>query len=144
MFATTMNFLTHGKCIVSSFAVVGLILIYLANGHGAGLQMLASLIPNSHGFFHSLHCGNIAHRVCNIAGCILLLGSNYVSRKVTNGCIVSGIVSKSIDTKETKLTTRFNDVPGYGIYCNVLGCFCNKQRVNDSEETVFFSWNKGL
>mmetsp|Transcript_412 Transcript_412/g.705 ORF Transcript_412/g.705 Transcript_412/m.705 type:complete len:338 (-) Transcript_412:113-1126(-) len=77
--AGTLNYLSHRKIWTSAPAALGLSMIYLANGHGG----ILSLLP--HELAHSLHCGSVLHRIVNIAGCALLLRSNYMSHRLV-GC----------------------------------------------------------
>lgn len=77
-FAAFMNYLSHKMPLLSLPALMGLSLIYLANGHGGPIL---SRLP--HELAHSLHCGTVLHRMTNIIGCALLLGSNYVSHRAS-------------------------------------------------------------
>eukprot|EP00978_Attheya_sp_CCMP212_P018130 scaffold49244_cov52-Attheya_sp.AAC.9 len=77
--AGTLNYLSHRKIWTSAPAALGLFMIYLANGDGG----ILSLLP--HALAHSLHCGSVLHRIVNIAGCALLLRSNYMSHRLV-GC----------------------------------------------------------
>jgi MerC mercury resistance protein len=83
--ATTLNYSNHGKFWISSLGWIGLVAILLANGG-------CHLFPHFHGpighalheLTHLLHHG-IMHRVTNLAGCFLLLFSNYLSRRQKGG-----------------------------------------------------------
>jgi len=77
--ATTMNFIAHRHILPSSFAFLGLFLIYLTNGHGGPIL---SKIP--HGLIHPLHHNMLIHRVVNLTGVACLLGSNYYLHR--KGC----------------------------------------------------------
>mmetsp|Transcript_18864 Transcript_18864/g.33253 ORF Transcript_18864/g.33253 Transcript_18864/m.33253 type:complete len:279 (-) Transcript_18864:74-910(-) len=76
---TVINYISHRKTSIAAMATVGLFLVGLANSHihifhgtmiGQALHMIQ-------------HCGPW-HRVVNISGCALLLGSNYLSQQ--QGC----------------------------------------------------------
>jgi hypothetical protein len=83
--ATTMNYLySHRKLWIAAMGWSGLALVLVSNA-GCGL---AHDIPGAVGSFldhwlHVLHHG-VTHRVINLAGTGLLLGSNYLSHR--NGC----------------------------------------------------------
>lgn len=77
--AAALNYSTHKKWKLSAPALLGLLLIYLANGHGGPIL---GMLP--HDVAHQLHCGTILHRATNVAGCALLLGSNYKSHQATH------------------------------------------------------------
>mmetsp|Transcript_23839 Transcript_23839/g.36773 ORF Transcript_23839/g.36773 Transcript_23839/m.36773 type:complete len:259 (+) Transcript_23839:90-866(+) len=77
--ASSLGYLSHRKLSYLMSAVIGLALIYASNGHGGPIL---SLIPHELG--HSMHAG-VLHRPSNIMGCCFLLGSNYLSRKLSHG-----------------------------------------------------------
>jgi len=77
--AATTNFLSHRKVSLLSMSFLGLLSVYSANGHDGPIL---SLIP--HAIAHELHCGGALHRIVNISGCGLLLGSNFLSRKYSS------------------------------------------------------------
>lgn len=77
--AAALNYSSHKQWKLSAPAALGLLFIYLANGHGGPLL---GMLP--HDLAHSLHCGTILHRATNVAGCALLLGSNYKSHQATH------------------------------------------------------------
>lgn len=77
--AATMNYLSSKNAFLSSIAVLGLSMIYAANGHGGPIL---SRLP--HNVAHSLHCGTLLHRSVNIVGCACLLTSNYLAHRL--GC----------------------------------------------------------
>lgn len=79
--AATMNYLSHKKILLLLPSALGLCLVYLANGHGAG-PIISHLLP--HNIIHALHCGTWIHRLTNIFGCILLLTSNYISHQIAH------------------------------------------------------------
>ena len=76
--AATMNYLSSKSTFFASIALLGLSLIYAANGHGGPIL---SLIP--HDIAHALHCGTVLHRVTNIIGCACLLSSNYFAHRIS-------------------------------------------------------------
>jgi hypothetical protein len=75
-----MNYMSHKKLLLSLPALFGLMLIYAANAHGG---WLLSWIPPD--VLHAIH-GGVWHRFVNIAGCAMLLGSNYVSHRQQGAC----------------------------------------------------------
>lgn len=77
--ASSLGYVSHRKKSYLMCAVFGLALIYASNGHGGPIL---SLIPHELG--HSIHAG-VLHRPSNILGCAFLLGSNYLSRKLSHG-----------------------------------------------------------
>ena len=77
--AAALNYSSHKQWKVSAPAALGLLLIYLANGHGGPIL---GLLP--HDLAHSLHCGTALHRTTNVVGSALLLGSNYKSHQATH------------------------------------------------------------
>mmetsp|Transcript_3453 Transcript_3453/g.7500 ORF Transcript_3453/g.7500 Transcript_3453/m.7500 type:complete len:283 (+) Transcript_3453:68-916(+) len=79
--ATTMNYVTHHRPLLTAMATFGMMLIYAANGNGVG-PILARL-PRD--WVHALHCGSWLHRVTNLVGCACLLGSNYWSHRIAAG-----------------------------------------------------------
>jgi hypothetical protein len=72
--------MSHKKLLLSLPALFGLMLIYAANAHGG---WLLDWIP--HDVLHAIHDG-ARHRLVNIAGCAMLLGSNYVSHRQKGAC----------------------------------------------------------
>jgi len=122
---TYMNFRSHRKASISSLAIVGMLMIFLANGSEMG--PLLSLLP--HDIDHALHCGGIAHRVCNTSGSSLLLLSNFVSHKAMNGCAYD-----SLDLSSEKKRSGQESV--YQSCCNVLNCMYERKEKN----MEFFSW----
>lgn len=79
---TTVNYLScpakstmHN--VLSMVAIIGLLLIYAANsGHDSALSLI---LP--HELSHALHHG-LMHRVVNITGCAMSLGSGYMWHKL--------------------------------------------------------------
>jgi len=104
--------------ISAALAFLGLTFVYAANG-GHHAPFLSLLPP---GVFCKLHCGTMIHRVTNIAGCGLMLGSNYVCRKIS-GCAVG--------TSGGASGTRF---------CCSVHAFYGMEGEEGKEENVFFSW----
>ncbi|KAG7347371.1 MerC mercury resistance protein [Nitzschia inconspicua] len=80
---TVLNYRSHRKPWIASMAVMGLLLVGIANSH----FHLAASSSTPQWISHSLHmiqhCGPW-HRLVNISGCALLLGSNYLSQR--QGC----------------------------------------------------------
>ena len=76
---TLVNYASHKKSWISSLAIAGLCLVGLANSHlhlhNAPQWVSTMLHMIQHGPWH---------RVTNISGCALLLGSNYLSQQ--QGC----------------------------------------------------------
>jgi len=122
-FAGLMNFMSHKSVFLFLFSVIGLSLIYLANVCGGPIL---SLFP--HTFQHSLHCGGFTHRIFNIIGCMLLLGSNHYSRRRMNGCAFSWM---NIPIRKTQ-----QQISGI-VCCRLPWCKNNK----DNDSVPFFSWN---
>lgn len=77
--AAALNYSSHKQWKVSLPALFGLLLIYAANGHGGPFL---GLLP--HELAHALHHGAIWHRATNVAGCAVLLTSNYKSHQATH------------------------------------------------------------
>ena len=67
------------------------------------------------------------HRLFNVAGCSLLLGSNYYSRKQISGCAFDGFNSLFGISSGSKTA----------YFCNIFGCNMN----NKSETDTFFAWD---
>lgn len=81
--ATTLNYLyAHRTAWIASLGCLGLLLVLAANagcsliGHGVGGAVGHAL----HSILHTMHHG-ITHRIVNLAGCALLLFSNYLSHR---------------------------------------------------------------
>jgi len=72
---STLNYMSHKKTWITSLAVIGLIMIALANAHN---------LPFESEILEGIQHGAVTHRVVNILGCSFLLGSNYLSQK--QGC----------------------------------------------------------
>jgi len=75
--ATLSNFLVHRRLPVTLGAVLGLCAVFATNGHGGPLRLLPGSLR------HQLHHG-ITHKVVNLLGCALLIGSNYVSHRMAH------------------------------------------------------------
>merc|ERR1719150_712464 len=78
--ATLSNYLVHRRLSVTLGALLGLSAVFATNGHGGPLKLLPGSLR------HQLHHGTV-HKVVNLLGCALLIGSNYVSHRMshTNG-----------------------------------------------------------
>lgn len=81
--ATMLNYLyAHRTAWIASLGCLGLVLVLAANagcsliGHGVGGVVGHAL----HSILHTMHHG-ITHRIANLAGCALLLFSNYLSHR---------------------------------------------------------------
>lgn len=79
----TVNYFTHPNKssihnLLSLSAIIGLSLIYAANG--GHHSPILSVLP--HEVAHALHCNAIVHKAVNISGCAMLLGSSYLWHKV--------------------------------------------------------------
>jgi uncharacterized membrane protein YiaA len=70
-----VNYVSHKKAWITSLAAVGLCMVGLANSHIDHVPFLGHLHV-----LHKIQHGAL-HRVVNIMGCALLLGSNYLSQK---------------------------------------------------------------
>mmetsp|Transcript_15954 Transcript_15954/g.30987 ORF Transcript_15954/g.30987 Transcript_15954/m.30987 type:complete len:258 (+) Transcript_15954:61-834(+) len=79
--ATLSNFLVHRRLPITFGALLGLAAVFATNGHGGPLRLLPGSLR------HQLHHG-VTHKVVNLLGCALLIGSNYVSHRMAhaNGC----------------------------------------------------------
>jgi len=75
--ATLSNYLVHRRLPVTLGALLGLFAVFATNGHGGPLKLL----PGS--LVHQLHHGTW-HKVVNLLGCGLLIGSNYVSHRMAH------------------------------------------------------------
>jgi hypothetical protein len=76
--ATTLNYNNHRKLGIFAIGWLGLTAVVAAN---AGCHAVPGALGHAlHHVLHSLHHG-ILHRVTNLAGCALLLTSNYLSHK---------------------------------------------------------------
>ncbi|KAL3912786.1 MAG: hypothetical protein SGARI_000978, partial [Bacillariaceae sp.] len=73
---TVINYLSHKKTWIASMAVAGLCLVGLANSHMHVHGSIGNVL-------HLIQHGPW-HRVTNISGCAMLLGSNYLSQQ--QGC----------------------------------------------------------
>mmetsp|Transcript_33884 Transcript_33884/g.41556 ORF Transcript_33884/g.41556 Transcript_33884/m.41556 type:complete len:283 (+) Transcript_33884:201-1049(+) len=102
--AAAMNYASHQRPrklfpvkMLSLAAVMGLLLIYAANaGHHAPI---VSMLP--HDLAHKLHCGGVVHRVVNIVGCGLLLGSNFWSHRLSGGDGACCVAHETREEEET-------------------------------------------
>lgn len=85
VFTMSMNFMSHSQkkrdhYLLSFAAILGLTLIYTANGGEDGLFLTA--LP--HEISHALHCNNFIHKLVNVSGCCLLFMSNFFWGRVDN------------------------------------------------------------
>jgi MerC mercury resistance protein len=78
---TVLNFLSHRKSWIASMATMGLVLVGLANSHihlpGSSPLWISQAL-------HMIQHSGAWHRIVNISGCALLLGSNFLSQQ--QGC----------------------------------------------------------
>ena len=89
-FTTLWNYQTgHQNKRVAALGLVGIIVIGLANGGGewivAQLALVTTIPTHVLTTLTALHHG-ILHRVANLAGCALLLGSNYMAQQLGCDC----------------------------------------------------------
>jgi len=83
--ATTLNFTNHKKLWIAAMGWLGLVAVVAANLGCHGVTLPGGVVGHAiHEVLHTLHHG-ILHRVTNLAGCGLLLTSNYLSHK-QGGC----------------------------------------------------------
>lgn len=83
---TTINYWGHRKKWIASMALFGILLVGIANSHWHLPHSWPAMLI---GAIHNMQsCGchpSIWHRIANVGGCALLLGSNYISQK-QEGC----------------------------------------------------------
>jgi len=106
--------------IVPKLPFLGLSLIYLSNAPASHLDLLLS--PS---FVHALHCGTTLHRVVNLSGCTILLGSNYYLKK------------------DQRCAFRGGNIDSTSLLCT-LGC-CLPQDNNGRQQlqdATFFTWKQ--
>jgi hypothetical protein len=92
--ATTVNYTNHRKFWITAIGWLGLVAVLSANAgchfthgiHGPVGHFL-------HKWLHVLHHG-VIHRVTNLAGCAMLITSNYLSHKAKGGCKEPGCTVK--------------------------------------------------
>jgi hypothetical protein len=78
--ATTLNYNNHRKLWISALGWLGLTAVVAANA-GCHVPLPGGALGQAlHHALHTLHHG-ILHRVTNLAGCALLLTSNYLSHR---------------------------------------------------------------
>jgi len=93
--ATVMNyFYSHKQKRIAAMGALGLLMVLVANlgtscgaaacAHGHSHEVVASV--SFLGRLMNFAQTGITHRITNISGCALLLGSNYLSRQVGCGC----------------------------------------------------------
>ena len=119
-----MNYLNHEKKSLLYISWIGLGCVYIANAQEGGpiFTLLTLPLPLSDSVLHDLHCGTVLHRVVNIVGCVCLLLSNCLGRKVA-GCRHKdcGIIHHA-KTRNGKIASR--------VYFNVGGA---KSGIGDLE-----------
>lgn len=83
--ATSLNYSNHGKTWIAALGYMGLTAVVAANIGCHHHNVLPGVVGHwLHHVLHAVHHG-IWHRVTNLAGCALLLTSNYLSHK-QGGC----------------------------------------------------------
>lgn len=83
--ATTLNYSNHRKAWIAALGYAGLTAVVAANIGCHAVHFFPGALGHAlHDLLHTLHHG-ILHRVTNIAGCAMLLTSNYLSHK-QGGC----------------------------------------------------------
>lgn len=123
-FAAVSNILSRPKKettkynISAALAFLGLTFVYAANG-GPHVPLLSLLPPT---VISELHCGTMIHRATNIAGCALMLGSNYVCRKMSD---YAAGVGGGMSVRK---------------FCCAFHAFYGMEGDGSNEEDVFFSW----
>ena len=80
----TTHYLSHKRAWIGFTAMVGLGCVWLANANCSFVTRMLHLCHGSSSPTH--HHDHGMHRIVNISGCALLLGSNYVSQRVKMGC----------------------------------------------------------
>ena len=92
---TTINYRGHRKKWIASMALFGILLVGIANSHWHLPHSWPAMLI---GAIHNMQsCGchpSIWHRLANVGGCALLLGSNYISQK-QEGCAAHKITGTS-------------------------------------------------
>eukprot|EP00419_Tripos_fusus_P015433 CAMPEP_0172747916 /NCGR_PEP_ID=MMETSP1074-20121228/143906_1 /TAXON_ID=2916 /ORGANISM="Ceratium fusus, Strain PA161109" /LENGTH=214 /DNA_ID=CAMNT_0013579557 /DNA_START=107 /DNA_END=748 /DNA_ORIENTATION=+ len=87
--ATLSNFLVHRRLPITFGALLGLAAVFATNGHGGPLRLLPGSLR------HQLHHG-VTHKVVNLLGCALLIGSNYVSHRMAHAKVVVHAVTTAV------------------------------------------------
>ena len=158
LLTTIVNyFFGHKEIRFSLLSIVGVALIYAANGLGVGIPSLDSWL-NSMGIVASAHTGHgahvhdmcgavvgaatgmmahtcpegLAHRMTNTLGCAFLLGSNYASKKYMENKSESGCAASALAE-----AWGSGDSGGKKYVCPP-GCSCESPKV---DEELFFQWN---
>jgi hypothetical protein len=79
--ATTMNYTQHRKKWITAIGWLGLLAVLSANAGCHSVHRIPGALGHYlHKGLHYLHHG-VVHRVTNLAGCALLMTSNYLSHK---------------------------------------------------------------
>ena len=149
-------FFGHKEIRFSLLSIVGIALIYAANGSGVGIPSVDTWL-NSMGIVASAHTGHgahvhdmcgavvgaatgmmahtcpegLAHRMTNTLGCAFLLGSNYASKKYMENKSESGCAASA-------LAEAWGGDSGGKKYVCPPGCSCEQPKV---DEELFFQWN---
>ena len=150
-------FFGHKEIRFSLMSMVGVALIYAANGSGVGVSSIDTWL-NSMGIVASAHTGHgahvhdmcgavvgaatgmmahtcpegLAHRMTNTLGCAFLLGSNYASKKYMENKSESGCAASALAE-----AWGSGDSGGKKYVCPP-GCSCESPKV---DEELFFQWN---
>ena len=150
-------FFGHKEIRFSLLSIVGVALIYAANGSGVGIQSVDTWL-HSMGIVASAHTGHgahvhdmcgavvgaatgmmahtcpegLAHRMTNTLGCAFLLGSNYASKKYMENKSESGCAASALAE-----AWGSGDSGGKNYVCPP-GCSCESPKV---DEELFFQWN---
>jgi len=149
-------FFGHKEIRFSLMSMVGVALIYAANGSGVGIPSIDTWL-NSMGIVASAHTGHgahvhdmcgavvgaatgmmahtcpegLAHRMTNTLGCAFLLGSNYASKNYMENKSESGCAASA-------LAEAWGGGSGGKKYVCPPGCSCESPKV---DEELFFQWN---
>jgi len=149
-------FFGHKEIRFSLLSMVGVALIYAANGSGVGIQSIDTWL-NSMGIVASAHTGHgahvhdmcgavvgaatgmmahtcpegLAHRMTNTLGCAFLLGGNYASKKYMEN-------KSEVVCAASALAEAWGGDSGGKKYVCPPGCSCESPKV---DEELFFQWN---
>jgi len=150
-------FFGHKEIRFSLLSIVGVTLIYAANGSGVGILSIDTWL-NSMGIVASAHTGHgahvhdmcgavvgaatgmmahtcpegLVHRMTNTLGCAFLLGSNYASKKYMENKSEAGCAASALAE-----AWGSGDSGGKKYVCPP-GCSCESPKV---DEELFFQWN---
>eukprot|EP00536_Pseudo-nitzschia_multiseries_P007860 jgi/Psemu1/324952/estExt_fgenesh1_pg.C_1900004 len=93
---TAVNYWGHRKKWIASMALFGIALVGIANSHWHLPHTWPALVTNAIHNMQSCGCHpSIWHRLANVGGCAMLLGSNYLSQKQQEGCAAHAIAGTS-------------------------------------------------